>query len=116
MKYAKAYLKEHKSQFALSLGPKQPPRRFRKHGRKRLAYQAWLFRKKLQDGNTTPHAMNWEVPTAEVLININLARFVHFAASDCGFDGSIESLTVDWLHPLMLGQSKLVAGNEWSFC
>ena len=65
-------------------------------------YQAWLFRKKLQDANTTPHAMNWEVPTSDALISSDLVRFVHFAASDCGFDGSIESLTVNWLHPLML--------------
>ena len=112
MKHAKAYLKENKSQFALSLGPKQPPRRFRKHGRKRLAYQARLFRKKLQDANTTPHAMNWEVPTAEVLINSDLARFVHFAASDCGFDGSIESLTVNWLHPLMLAAKTSASAED----
>ena len=27
---------------------------------------------------------------------------MHFAAADCGFDGSIEALVVNWLHPLML--------------
>ena len=111
MKYAKSYLKEHKAKFALSLGTKQPPRRFRTRPRKKLAYQARLFRKKLQDANTTPHAMNWEVPTADALIHSDLARFVHFAASDCGFDGSIESLTVNWLHPLMLS-AKASASSE----
>ena len=37
----------------------------------------------------------------------DLARFVHFAASDCGFDGSVESLAVKWLHPLMLAAKSL---------
>ena len=55
--------------------------------------------------------MNREVPTVDALINSDLARFVHFAASDCGFDGSIESLTVNWLHPLMLS-AKTSASSE----
>ena len=109
MTHAKSYLKEHKNQFALTLGSKQPPRRFAT--RKRATHQARLFRKKLKDANSTPHAMQWEVPTAEALINSDLARFVHFAAADCGFDGSIESLTVNWLHPLMLA-AKTSASKE----
>ena len=32
----------------------------------------------------------------------NLSRFVHFAAADCGFHIFLESLVVNWLHPLML--------------
>ena len=27
---------------------------------------------------------------------------MHFAARDCGFDGTVESLVVNWLHPMML--------------
>ena len=40
----------------------------------------------------------------------DLSRFVHFAATDCGFDGSIEALLVNWLHPLMLAAKS--KGND----
>ena len=46
--------------------------------------------------------MDWEIPSPEVLLEENLTKFVHFAAADCGFDGSIETLVVNWLHPLVL--------------
>ena len=55
-------------------------------------------------------AMEWEVPTPDALMQSDLARFVHFAASDCGFDGSVESLVVNWLHPLMLAAKS--KGNQ----
>ena len=53
----------------------------------------------------------------------DLSRFVHFAATDCGFHGSIEALVVNWLHPLMLAAkskgsdmdnpTQLDVGHEW---
>ena len=46
--------------------------------------------------------LQWEVPTPEALLHSDISRFVHFAARDCGFDGTIESLVVNWLHPMML--------------
>ena len=35
------------------------------------------------------------------LIEDKLNKFVHFAAADCGFGGSMTALVVNWLHPLM---------------
>ena len=31
-----------------------------------------------------------------------ITKFVHFAAADCEFYGTVEALVVNWLHPLML--------------
>ena len=46
--------------------------------------------------------MDWDIPIPEALPEDNLTKFIHFAPADCIFDGSIESLVVNWLHPLML--------------
>ena len=70
-------------------------------------YKACLFCKKLREANQTLGAANWKVPSAKDLMHSDLARFVHFAASDCGFDGSVESLAIKWLHPLMLAAQSL---------
>ena len=70
-------------------------------------YKARLFRKKLSEANRTLGAADWNIPSAKELMHSDLARFVHFAASDYGFDGSVESLAVKWLHPLMLAAKSL---------
>ena len=70
--------------------------------RKKRAYKARLLRRKLSEANDTAGAMSWEVLSVDDLLKSDLARFVHFAATDCGFDGSLESITINWLHPLML--------------
>ena len=46
--------------------------------------------------------MDQEVVSADVQLEDKLTKFVHFAAADCGFDGSIEARVVNWLHPLIL--------------
>ena len=46
--------------------------------------------------------MDWEIPSPEYLIEDNTTKFVHFYATNCGFDGYIEDLFVNWLHPLIL--------------
>ena len=46
--------------------------------------------------------MEWEVSTPEALLHSDISHFVHFAARNCGFDGTVESLVVNWLHPIML--------------
>ena len=96
-----AYFKRHRRQFACTLGTRQPPRKARLI-RKKRAYKARLLRKKLEEANDTAAALAWEVPSIEVLMKSDLARFVHFAAADCGYNGTIESLAVNWLHPLMM--------------
>ncbi len=44
----------------------------------------------------------WEVPTTDALISSDLAWFVHFVTTNCSFNGSVESLVVNWLHSLLL--------------
>ena len=56
----------------------------------------------LKEANKKLGAMDWKVPSVYVLLEDTLTKFVHFAAADCGFDGSIEALLVNWLHPLIL--------------
>ena len=46
--------------------------------------------------------MDWEVPSTEDLLTNDLSKFVHFAATDCSYGGSIGDTVVNWLYPLML--------------
>ena len=46
--------------------------------------------------------MDWQIPISEALLEENITKFVHFAPAYCDFDGSIEALVVNWIHPLML--------------
>ena len=103
------YIKNNRQQFACTLGTKQPPRKARLT-RKKRAYKARLLKQKLEEANDTAGAMAWEVPTVEELMASNLARFVHFAATDCGYQGTIEALAVNWLHPLMMAAK--AKGND----
>ena len=103
------FIKNNRNRFYCTEGPKQPPSSV-KIPRKKRMYKARLFRKKLREANQTLGAANWKVPSAKDLMHSDLARFVHFAASDCGFDGSVESLAIKWLHPLMLAAQSL--GNQ----
>ena len=95
------FIKANKQRFCCTLGTKQPPRSAR-IPRKRKEYKARLFCQKLQEANATMGSMEWEIPSPDELMSSELSRFVHFAATDCGFDGSVESLVINWLHPLML--------------
>ena len=56
--------------------------------------------------------MDWEIPIPEALLEYNITKFVHFAAADCGFDGSIEALVVNCLHPLMLADKTANPNGE----
>ena len=103
------YIKEHRDQFCCTLGNKQPPRRA-KHSRKQKEYKARLFRKKLREANQSFGTSYWEVSSTDALVRSDLAHFVHFAATEAGFDGSVESLVVNWLHPLMLAAKS--KGND----
>ena len=69
------------------------------------------MQRKLEEANQTLGADGWAVPSVDALINSDLDKFVHFAASDAGFDGTIESMVVNWLHPLML-QAKTRSNAE----
>ena len=50
--------------------------------------------------------MNWDIPSSEAFLEVNLTNFVHFAAAGCGFYGSIEALVFSQIHPFMLAAKK----------
>ena len=92
------------------MGKKQPPPAARLCQKKRK-YKARLLRAKLKEANKSLATQQWEVPTVDSLMKSDLARFVHYAASCTGYNGSIDSLVVNWLHPLML-QVRLKGKND----
>jgi hypothetical protein len=105
------YMNDHRDKFTCSFeGRKQTPGQVRR-SRKKRAYKARLFRRKLSEANQTFGSTEWEVPTVDSLIKSDFAQFVHFAASDAGFDGTVDSLVANWLHPLML-QAKSKSNSE----
>ena len=52
-----------------------------------------------------------EVPTVEALMACPLSRFIHFAANDCGYNGTRYDLIANWVHPLFL-KAKSEASKE----
>ena len=90
----KGFIRTKKTQFACTLGTKQPPRSARL-SRKKKEYNARLASTKLREANKKLGAMDWEVPDANALLLDDLTKFVHFDAAECGFDGTVEALVVD---------------------
>lgn len=87
----KGYMQANKSQFACSLGTKQPPTCARL-SRKRKVYKSRLVSAKLKVASEKLGAMDWKVPSPEALMENQLTKFVHSVASDYGFDGTIKAL------------------------
>ena len=105
-----AYFKENKTQFQCTLGKQQPPPTAARRSRKKREYKARLFRSKIDEVNQTLGSDDWAVPSIDALMKSDLAQFVHFAASECGFDSSVDSLVVNWIHPMMLAAKS--RGND----
>lgn len=40
--------------------------------------------------------------TAEDIIKSPLSKFIHLAANECGYGGTVQELVCDWVHPLFL--------------
>ena len=97
----KGFIQANKAQFSCTLVTKQPPRIAMLCSKKK-EYKSILTSDKLRESNETLGAMDWEIPSPGDFLEDNLTKFVHFAAADCGFGGSIEALVVNWLHHLML--------------
>ena len=97
----KGFIQANKAQYVCTLGKKQPPRSARL-SRKKKEYKSRLTSTKLQEASKHIGALDWEVPSADALLENKFFKLIHVAAADCGFDGSIESLVVNWTHPLML--------------
>ena len=43
-----------------------------------------------------------DVPSVESLMASPLSKFIHFAANDCGYSGTMHELIASWVHPLFL--------------
>ena len=97
----KGFIQANKYQFSCTLGTKQPSKSARSIC-KNKEYKSRLTSNKLREENETLGAMDWDIPIPEDFLEENITKFVHFAPSDCGFDGSIEALVVNWLHTLMI--------------
>ena len=95
------YIKNNQEKFCCTVGTNQPPPSARLC-RKKREYKARIFRAKLCEANLSANQLEWEVPTPEALLHSDIGRFIHFTARDCGFDGTFESLVVNWFHPMML--------------
>ena len=54
--------------------------------------------------------MNMNIPTVEELFS-PLAKFIHLAASDCGYNDTVKNLVYSWIHPLFL-KAKATASCE----
>ena len=62
------YIKSNRERFYCTLGKKQPPRSARLP-RKKREYKARLFSKKLREANDTAGAMDWNVPSVDLLLH-----------------------------------------------
>ena len=58
-----------------------------------------------------------DVPTIEELMNDPLAKYITFAANDCGYDGNTRDLIVSFVHPLFLKAKAAASAQDnptWS--
>ena len=53
-------------------------------------------------GDMLLNNMVMDVPTVDELLASPLAKFIHLAANDCGYNGTVRELICDWVHPLFL--------------
>ena len=62
-------------------------------------------------GDMMLQAMSTEVPTVEELLESPLAKFIHLAANECGYNGTRYELICNWVHPLFL-KARSAASKE----
>ena len=72
-----------------------------KISRKRSEYQKRITKKRKQ-ADEMMYAAEVEVPSVEALMACPITKFIHFAANDCGYNGSVTELTFNWIHLLFL--------------
>jgi len=99
-----------RKQYALSLGTKSVPPAASRLSRKKLKYRQRLAQRK-EMGDMMLNIMPMDVPTVEELLASPLAKFIHLASNDCGYNGSVKELICDWVHPLFL-KAKAAASSE----
>ena len=49
--------------------------------------------------------------TVDTILNSPLAKFIHLAANDCGYKGTVKELVCNWVHPLFL-KAKAAASKQ----
>ena len=56
---------------------------------KRKEYRARLISTKLREANEKLGALDWEVHNESALMLDGCTKYIHIAATDCGFDGTV---------------------------
>jgi hypothetical protein len=72
-----------------------------KISQKRSDYRKQIAKKRKQ-ANEMMYAAKVEVPSVEALMACPISKFIHFAANDCGYNGTRYDLIANWIHPLFL--------------
>ena len=95
--------------FSCTFGPKTVPAMASSLMRKKLKHRQKLAKRK-EMGDMMLNSMSLG-PTVEDLMSSPLAKFIHLAANDCGYNGTKRELICDWVHPLFL-KAKAAASRE----
>jgi hypothetical protein len=101
--------------YPLTRGPKDEPVQAK---RKRRRKRRWKYKKRKrelrEEGDNALNAMALspdEYPDVQKILQSPLARFITFAANDCGYNGTAEDLIVNHIHPMFL-KAKASASKE----
>lgn len=90
--------------YPMTKGSKDEPvnSRLVRLSRKRKKYRQRM-REKREIGDRMLNAMNLaDLPDIDKIMDSPLAKFITFAANDCGYSGSARDLVVNWIHPMFL--------------
>ena len=66
-------------------------------------------------GRQVPQQMHFDnkenTIMVDTILNSPLAKFIHLAANDCGYKGTVKELVCNWVHPLFL-KAKAAASKQ----
>ena len=93
-----------RKQFACTMGTQSVPAKALHLSRKKSKQKFKQMMARRRDlGDATLNAMELDhIPTVVELMDSPLAKFIHLAANDCGYNGSTQELICNWIHPLFL--------------
>ena len=89
----------------------QVPPGIKKLSSKQLRYRKRLTLRQQVGDEMLGRTEMEEIPSVETLVTSPLSRFIHSAASDCGYSGTRYELTTNWVHPLFF-KAKSEASKE----
>ena len=90
--------------YPITKGSKDEPvnSRLLRQSRNRRKYHQRV-REKREIGDRMLNAMTLnDLPDIDKIMDSPLAKFITFAANDCGYSGSTQDLIVNWVHPMFL--------------